>query len=624
MARSTTSCATTPSTRRATSSSRRGSTDRTTSAASLGGPVKIPNVYNGTNRTFFFVAYEGFMNDQASNATTLSVPTPEMYNGDFSNWVDANGRMIVVYDPATTRPNPSGTGFIRDPFPGNRIPASRFSTVAQQYLALARGVVVPNREGLVPGTQGYVSNNYLSPGGTTVEKTNKFSLKLDHTLSDRHRLSYLFNRTTNRVKPGDSGPAGLPLPFNTFQSTSFDGDLHRGELGLDRPAAWSNHFSFGVNTFNKDAFSPNVGQGWAGPRSAFPNAVDCNDNFGIVTFTPSSRGGEGLQQRDRAAAARGEGRLHAQPRRRTPSRPASPTIASRPTASASRTSAAGRASAFRGTSIPRRDDAGQRRRELVRVVPARRRRQRPDRDHPLSPAGLFVLFVLRAGRLAAERQAGPQLRRALRVHAAAGRRRRSVPPTSRRRRRTRRSTTIRARSSSPATVRDARAPAAWCPATTARGARASASPTAPPTRRPSAAASADPSGASRSRRAAATLPASSASTCSRTPDSGVTPGVQPRSGPAGLPAAAADRSDVLEQQRRGLVQRPGGHTAGGLRQLDDLDAAGAAEGTDGGGRLQRRVRLGSAGEPDQPQPGADVGRERSHRAISVPPAPATS
>ena len=264
---------------------------------SFGGPVKIPNVYNGTNRTFFFVAYEGFMNDQASNATTLSVPTPEMYNGDFSNWVDANGRMIVVYDPATTRPNPSGTGFIRDPFPGNRIPAGRFSTVAQQFLALSRGVVVPNREGLVPGTQAYVLNNYQSPGGTTVEKTNKFSLKLDHTLSDRHRLSYLFNRATNRVNPGDAGPAGLPLPFNTFQSTSFDGDLHRGSWDWIG-GRMVNHFSIGTNTFDKDAFSPNVGQGWA-DRVCIPNAVDCNDNFGALTFTefapwggPSNNGTE--------------------------------------------------------------------------------------------------------------------------------------------------------------------------------------------------------------------------------------------------------------------------------------------------------------------------------------------
>src|SRR5205823_8796557 len=88
--------------------------------ASWGGPVQLPHVYNGTNRTFFFVAYEGFVNRQASNALTLSVPTADMYNGDFSNWVDSQGRLLVIYDPATTRPNPSGSGFIRDPFPGNK------------------------------------------------------------------------------------------------------------------------------------------------------------------------------------------------------------------------------------------------------------------------------------------------------------------------------------------------------------------------------------------------------------------------------------------------------------------------------------------------------------------------
>src|SRR5439155_755039 len=135
--------------------------------ASWGGPVQIPHLYDGKNKTFFFAAYEGFMNRQGSNALTLSVPTPEMYNGDFSKWVDSNGRLLTIYDPATTRPNPNGTGFIRDPFPGNIIPASRFSTVAKQYLALARSAVVPNSSGLVPGTVGYVSNNYLSPGGTT-------------------------------------------------------------------------------------------------------------------------------------------------------------------------------------------------------------------------------------------------------------------------------------------------------------------------------------------------------------------------------------------------------------------------------------------------------------------------
>ena len=253
--------------------------------ASWGGPVKLPRVYNGQNKTFFFAAYEGFRNNQASNALTLSVPTPEMYDGDFSKWVDSQGRMIVIYDPATTRANPNGTGFVRDPFPGNRIPVNRFSSVARQYLTLARSAVVPNRTGLVPGTFGYVSNNYLSPGGTTVETTHKYSLKIDHALSGAHHLAYLFNRTTNRAVPGSAGAAGLPEPFNSFQSTSFDGDLHRGSWDWIVGPRMVNHLSVGMNTFLKNAFSPNVDRGWRERGICIPNAVDCNQNFGIISFS---------------------------------------------------------------------------------------------------------------------------------------------------------------------------------------------------------------------------------------------------------------------------------------------------------------------------------------------------
>ena len=66
-----------------------------------GGPVVIPKLYNGRNKTFFFASFEGFRNRVGANDTILTVPTPEMYRGDFSNWVDQNGRLIPIYDPAT-------------------------------------------------------------------------------------------------------------------------------------------------------------------------------------------------------------------------------------------------------------------------------------------------------------------------------------------------------------------------------------------------------------------------------------------------------------------------------------------------------------------------------------------
>ena len=92
----------------------------------VSGPVFVPKIYNGKDKTFFFVSYEGFRNRVGANSTILSVPTPEMYGGDFRNWVDASNKLIPIYDPSTTRANPNGAGFIRDPFPNNQIPTSAF------------------------------------------------------------------------------------------------------------------------------------------------------------------------------------------------------------------------------------------------------------------------------------------------------------------------------------------------------------------------------------------------------------------------------------------------------------------------------------------------------------------
>ena len=254
---------------------------------SLGGPLTIPSVYDGKNRTFFFASYEGFYNKQGSNAAFRSVPTPEMWDGDFSNWVNASGQRITIYDPATTRVGPTGA-LIRDPFPNNRIPANRFSNTAKQYIALARSVLVPN-QGAAPGTFGYVNNNYVSEGRSTVETTNKYSLKIDHTLSNTNRIAYVFNRTANEVKPGPNGATGLPAPFSDFQTNTFDGDLHRGSWDWVG-ASLVNHLTVGANTFNKNAFSNNVDQNWQ-DKVCIKNAVDCNQNMGIITFSEFSQWG---------------------------------------------------------------------------------------------------------------------------------------------------------------------------------------------------------------------------------------------------------------------------------------------------------------------------------------------
>src|SRR5882724_2974256 len=82
---------------------------------SFGGPVSIPKLYNGKNRTFFFVDYEGFRRNQ-QQTLNATIPTMAMRTGDFS----AENR---IYDPLTTRTVAGAAQPIRDPFPDNKIPA---------------------------------------------------------------------------------------------------------------------------------------------------------------------------------------------------------------------------------------------------------------------------------------------------------------------------------------------------------------------------------------------------------------------------------------------------------------------------------------------------------------------
>src|SRR5207237_9532026 len=108
-------------------------------------------------------------------------------------------------------------------------------------------------------------------------------------LKNTNRESYVFNRTKNGTKPGPNGATGLPAPFTDFSLSTFDGDLHRGNWDWVG-AKIVNNLTVGANTFNKNAFSPNVDQDWKS-KVCIPNAVDCNQNMGIITFTEFSQWG---------------------------------------------------------------------------------------------------------------------------------------------------------------------------------------------------------------------------------------------------------------------------------------------------------------------------------------------
>ena len=251
--------------------------------ASMGGPVTIPKLYQGKNRTFFFASYEGFRNRLGANGSVLSVPTPEMYQGNFSNWVNSKGVLIPIYDPNSTRANPSGSGFIRDPYPGNIIPVSQFSKVAQQIIPYAKNVV-PNRPGIVPGTPGWIGNNYVTNGGDTTSPTDKGSVKIDQNLGSNHHLGFFYNKTRYDSNPGPAGPSGLPEPLYNGQVADYGASLYRLSYDWTISPRLFNHFSIGGNQFYKNSYSPNSGGNWKS-KVCIPNAVDCNVNFPNLSFT---------------------------------------------------------------------------------------------------------------------------------------------------------------------------------------------------------------------------------------------------------------------------------------------------------------------------------------------------
>lgn len=171
----------------------------------VGGPVWIPKVYDGRNRTFFFTTMDIFRWRSSPAGNIATVATPLMRQGNFSEVLgaqigtDALGRPIrqgQIYDPKTTRSDGRG-GFIRDPFPGNIIPADRISSISKAFQELQ---AFPTR----PGTQ----LNWVGTNKPILVDKDQWTLKLDHIINERHRVSFSYEATIPWFLPSVSGKSG--------------------------------------------------------------------------------------------------------------------------------------------------------------------------------------------------------------------------------------------------------------------------------------------------------------------------------------------------------------------------------------------------------------------------------
>lgn len=158
----------------------------TEAGGALGGPVLLPGIYNGRNKTFWYTTYSSDERPSNPSAVNSSVPLAGMKQGNF----DGSGQ--VVYDPMTT------AGDVRDPFPNNTIPSSRFSSVSRNIIPF-----IPDPSlNIIGNNFGFLNQNVLS--------NYIWSLKLDHNITDNLKISYF---QTNENNTRDALTA-LPGPLS--------------------------------------------------------------------------------------------------------------------------------------------------------------------------------------------------------------------------------------------------------------------------------------------------------------------------------------------------------------------------------------------------------------------------
>lgn len=168
------------------------------------GPVYLPHLYNGHDKTFFLLQFENW-DEKVPNTLVASVPDPNWLNGDFSNlqwWTGSAYAPITLYDPLTLHQDAHGN-WVRDPFPGNKIPTSRFNSVATTLLSYYPKPNIKPPSGTNP-----FANNYVTPNPTTDTYRNVLG-KLDHNFGDKDRVTLRYGYWERWEVRSDNGMPGL-------------------------------------------------------------------------------------------------------------------------------------------------------------------------------------------------------------------------------------------------------------------------------------------------------------------------------------------------------------------------------------------------------------------------------
>ena len=224
----------------------------------LGGPVVIPGVYNGHDKTFFFGSLGVFFSRYGASGNIITIPTKAFLNGDFSG-LTSGGAQTPIFDPDTTVADGKGS-FARSQFPGNVIPLTRITQAAK---VVAQYMPSPTLPGVI--------NNFNSRAAATWPYYNTWVplVKIDHSISSKQKLqgSYTYQSRPRVIWSGgltDAPSWGQPQ-VNPLDNV-FDQQANSFKIRLNHDYIVSpsivNHVTVSTDRYYNLGLNKTNGQGW--------------------------------------------------------------------------------------------------------------------------------------------------------------------------------------------------------------------------------------------------------------------------------------------------------------------------------------------------------------------------
>jgi hypothetical protein len=259
----------------------------------FGGPVRIPKLYNGHDKTFFFFSWEQ-LKFVTGGTTTVTVPTPAELSGDFSNRLTnvqsginpCDGTPIYngqIFDPTTTKT--VGGVECRTAFANNKIPSGRLSAVAK---ALGAYYPAPNSNSL--------NSNYSLKSVAPITNTT-YTIRIDHNFNEKAKVWGSYNTRENALFTG-----GLPTLPNPANPSGWDQNFttHFFRAGLDYSVTPNllDYLVLGTNRSNSQNFASAIvaGGNWS-QKVGLGNAA--SKNFPVIGTGDVETGlGNGSQNDD--------------------------------------------------------------------------------------------------------------------------------------------------------------------------------------------------------------------------------------------------------------------------------------------------------------------------------------